>query len=66
MEKLAGTRMAGVMLTRQAPAGNWGVATYALKKVSEVEEHGGHRDHGNEEPHQDGSVPPITSMLAVD
>ena len=38
MEKLAGTRMAGVMLTRQAPAGKWGVATYALKKVSEFEE----------------------------
>ena len=31
LEKLAGTRMAGFMLTRQAPAGKWGAATYALK-----------------------------------
>jgi hypothetical protein len=34
METLAGTRMVGLMLTRQAPAGKWGVATYALKMIS--------------------------------
>jgi hypothetical protein len=34
MEKLTGTRMAGFVLTRQAPAGKWGVATYALQMIS--------------------------------
>jgi hypothetical protein len=33
LEKLVGTRMAGFVLTRQAPAGKWGVATYALRKT---------------------------------
>ena len=40
LEKLAGTRMAGFILTRQASAGKWGNATYALKKTGED-----HRDH---------------------
>jgi hypothetical protein len=31
--KIAGTRAAGFMLTRQAPAGKWGQATYALIKT---------------------------------
>ena len=34
LEKLTGTRLAGLMLTRQAPTGKWGAATYALKKTS--------------------------------
>jgi hypothetical protein len=42
LEKLAGTRMAGFVLTRQAPAGKWGVATYALQKTGKA---GDHRDH---------------------
>lgn len=33
VEKLTGTRMAGLMLSRQAPAGKWGAATYALVKT---------------------------------
>jgi hypothetical protein len=33
LEKLAGTRIAGFVLTRQAPAGKWGAATYALQKT---------------------------------
>jgi hypothetical protein len=33
LEKLAGTRVAGFVFTRQAPAGKWGAATYALKKT---------------------------------
>ena len=40
LEKLAGTRMAGFMLTRQAPAGRWGVFTYALKKTGADEDIG--------------------------
>jgi hypothetical protein len=33
LEMLTGTRHAGWMLTRQAPIGKWGTATYALKKT---------------------------------
>jgi hypothetical protein len=33
LEKLAGTRLAGFVFTRQPPAGKWGAATYALKKT---------------------------------
>jgi hypothetical protein len=43
LDKLTGTRIAGFVLTRQAPAGKWGVATYALKKSESKAE--GHRDH---------------------
>ena len=32
-EKLTGTRLAGFVLTRQAAAGKWGKATYALRKA---------------------------------
>ena len=42
LEKLAGTRMVGFVFTRQASAGKWGVATYALKRTTGE---GGHRDH---------------------
>jgi hypothetical protein len=45
LEKLANTRMAGFVLTRQAAASNWGVATYALNLTGEGEGHRGHRDH---------------------
>jgi hypothetical protein len=36
LEKLAGTRMAGFVFTRQAPAGKWGVATYALPSLASL------------------------------
>ncbi len=42
LEKLAGTRIAGLVLMRQAAAGKWGVATYAMKTADGP---GGHRDH---------------------
>ncbi len=42
LEKLAGSRMAGFLLTRQRPAGKWGVATYALQETGAS---GDHRDH---------------------
>jgi len=48
-EKLAGTRMAGFVFTRQAPAGKWGAFTYALKRTVEEDEHRDHRGHGTEE-----------------
>jgi len=49
VEKLAGTRMAGFVLTRQAPAGKWGAATYALKRTVMEEGHRDHRGDGNAE-----------------
>lgn len=70
--KLVGTRMAGFILTRQAPAGPCGVATYALEKVEADETHRGHRGHrveksatngsGGEEKGQVGRMPPMPQM----
>jgi hypothetical protein len=46
LEKLAGTRMAGFVLARQAPAGKWGVATYAVNEIAaDPIGHRGHREH---------------------
>jgi hypothetical protein len=47
LEKLADTRIAGFVFTRQAAPGKWGVSTYALKRV---ETNGGHRGHRQEPP----------------
>src|SRR5262249_16279382 len=33
LAKLAGTRAAGFLLSRQEPAGRWGAATYALRRT---------------------------------
>jgi hypothetical protein len=33
LDKLTGTRLGGYVLTRQAPPGKWGAATYALEKT---------------------------------
>ena len=35
LQDLSGTRMAGFVMTRQSPVGNWGTATYAVKKTSD-------------------------------
>jgi hypothetical protein len=51
--ELAGTRHAGFVLTRQAPPGKWGVATYALKKTGDS--HRGHR--GNQGPRNISDAP---------
>lgn len=52
---LAGTRLAGLVLTRQAPAGHWGAATYALKNTTGGQ---GHRSHGgHREPNSEGEAP---------
>jgi hypothetical protein len=48
-EKLAGTRISGFVFTRQAPAGKWGAATYALKSTAGEEGHRDHRGHGVEQ-----------------
>ena len=49
LEKLAGTRMAGLVMTRQASAGKWGTATYRLSRTDDtggLVGHRGHRPHG--------------------
>jgi hypothetical protein len=52
-DRLAGTRMVGFVLTRQAAPGKWGVATYALKKTDD-----GHRDHRGRQAKTDISDDP--------
>jgi hypothetical protein len=56
-DKLAGTRMAGFVFTRQAPAGKWGAATYALKKTTGEEAHRDHRGHKEERPPEFADAP---------
>jgi hypothetical protein len=46
LQQLAGSRMAGFVLTRQPAVGKWGRATYALTKIADDGNHRGHRDHG--------------------
>lgn len=50
IEKLSGTRIGGFVLTRQAAAGRWGAATYALQR-SEGEKHRDHRGRGADTPY---------------
>src|SRR5262249_23191907 len=53
VERCAGTRIAGFVFTRQSPAGKWGAATYALKKVDADPGHRDHRGHGTEKQRSD-------------
>jgi hypothetical protein len=51
LEKHSGTRVGGFVLERQAAAGKWGKATYAIKTAYDNKEDRGHRgdeDHGSE------------------
>lgn len=45
LERLAGARTAGFVLTRQAAPSKWGPATYALLPTDGPENHRDHRDH---------------------
>lgn len=47
LENLAGTRIAGFVLTRQPAPGRWGTATYALMPTDDQQSHRGYRDHGS-------------------
>jgi hypothetical protein len=50
-EKLAGTRIAGLVLTRQSPVGHWGVTTYRMSSSEgEPENHGHHRGRRAQHP----------------
>jgi hypothetical protein len=59
IESLAGTRAAGFVLTRQAAAGKWGAATYALAKTGDAIGHRAHRGH-----RPDG-IEPMTPMTPM-
>ena len=48
--------MAGFVFTRQAPAGKWGAATYALQRTTGEEGHRVHRGH-EERPPQFADAP---------
>jgi hypothetical protein len=76
LEKLAGTRIAGFVLTRQTAIGKWGKATYALKKTGDDGDHRGHGGHQREtEAHEhangannqavEGSDGPMTPMTPM-
>jgi hypothetical protein len=62
LEKLAGTRMAGFVLTRQASTGKWGKASYALKKTAEDGDHRGHRGNRVGSEIIGGLTTPMTPM----
>ena len=72
-QSVAGTRMAGFVLTRQVPVGKWGKTTYALKKTAEEGDHRGHRGHrgapqsddANDASHHAGSDGPKTPMTPM-
>jgi hypothetical protein len=53
LAKLAGTRIAGFVLIRQAPAGKWGAATYILSRTGEAESHRDHRGDRGPDRSQD-------------
>jgi hypothetical protein len=65
LQKLTGTRMAGYVLTRQSPAGIWGVATYALRKTG-IEGHRDHRGHQAHETISDAPDAPDARRQAAD
>jgi hypothetical protein len=63
LEKLAGTRIAGFVLTRQAAAGQWGAATFRLQKTDAgAERHRDHRDHRGGEDDAETPMPPMPPM----
>jgi hypothetical protein len=55
LARLAGTRMAGFVLTRQEAIGKWGKATYALKRTSQDGNHRGHGGHRGESQAPNGA-----------
>jgi hypothetical protein len=57
--RLAGTRAARFVLTRQEPVGVWGAATYSLRRVASEADNGiGHRGH-RDDP---APMPPMPPM----
>ena len=69
LRTLIGTRAAGFILTRQAAAGTWGAATYALMPAGNPIGHREHRGHGTEastqSPPEHEGTNPMPPMLPV-
>jgi hypothetical protein len=51
--KLAGTRIAGLVLNRQPAAGHWSAATYRMERTDDPENHRDHRGHRGPAPSGD-------------
>ena len=49
--------MAGIVLTRQASAAKWAVATYQLSRTDDTGDHDGHRGHRGHRPHGPADAP---------
>lgn len=64
LQSHVGTRLSGFMLTRQAPVGHWGHATYALQRTSAPEDEG-HRDHRGHRDSDESLDPPMTPMTPM-
>jgi hypothetical protein len=64
--RLAGTRAAGFVLTRQEAIGIWGAATYSLHSTAPEGDdgigHRGHRDHRRCQPPPNAPMPPMPPM----
>ncbi len=58
---LAGTRLAGFVMTKQAPAGKWNAMTYTLE-IATPEPHRTHRTH-RQEPGPMGPMSPMPSAV---
>lgn len=58
---LAGTRLAGYVMTKDELSGKWSPATYQLKKISRGETHRDHRGHRA----ADDPVTPMTPMTPM-
>jgi hypothetical protein len=61
--KLAGTRIAGLILNRQPTVGHWSAATYRMERTDDPEkhrDHRGHRDHPKEVPPYDPYAKPAS------
>jgi hypothetical protein len=65
LQRLAGTRLANFVLTRQASAGKWNAATFALQKSGPGETHRTHRTHRVDEPPPPAPMSPMSPMSSV-
>jgi hypothetical protein len=64
LARLAGTRAAGFVLTRDNSAGKWAAATYVLSNAPPAEEagHRTHRTHRTDEPEGGVTLAPMSPM----
>jgi hypothetical protein len=68
LEKLAGTRLGGYVLTRQASPGKWGAATYKLQRTDPYAPYDPYAPgHQQPEKYEEGTsekiLPAVTSVI---